>query len=140
MSPLQDPSWGQTCRVPPLDFEATSRLVARGQQEEGFAVSSLRSTLVLAFIVSRVVQAQLLSRFQLCVTPWTVVFQAPLFMGLSRQKYWSGSPFSPAGDLLSPGIKPMSPASPASAGRFFTIVLSGKPCQQSHLCSNSVLS
>ena len=28
--------------MPPLDFEATSPLVVRGQQEEGFAVSSLR--------------------------------------------------------------------------------------------------
>ena len=96
--------------------------------------------LVLAFIVSKVVHAQLLSRFRLFVTPWTVVLQSPLFMGLSRQKYWSGLPFSPAGDLLDPGIKPMSPPSPSSAGRFFTIVLPGKPYQQSHLCSNSVLS
>ena len=28
--------------MPPLDFEATSPLVVRGQQEEGFAISSLR--------------------------------------------------------------------------------------------------
>ena len=26
-------------------------------------------------------------------TPWTVAFQAPLFMGFSRQEYWSGLPF-----------------------------------------------
>ena len=37
------------------------------------------------------------SHVQLFVTPWTVVHQAPLSMGFSRQKYWSGLPF------LSPG-------------------------------------
>ena len=26
-------------------------------------------------------------------TPWTVAFQAPLFMGFSRREYWSGLPF-----------------------------------------------
>ena len=34
-----------------------------------------------------------LSRFsyvQLCVTPWTVVHQAPLPIGFSQQEYWSG--------------------------------------------------
>ena len=34
-------------------------------------------------------------------------------MGFFRQDYWSGSPFPPPGDLPNPGIKPMSPASPA---------------------------
>ena len=27
------------------------------------------------------------------VTPWTASSQAPLFMGFSRQEYWSGLPF-----------------------------------------------
>ena len=31
------------------------------------------------------------------MTPWTVVHQAPLFMGFSRQEYWSGLPFPPPG-------------------------------------------
>ena len=44
------------------------------------------------------------------MTPWTVAHQAPLFMGFSRQEYWSGLPFSSPGDLLNPGIKPRSPA------------------------------
>ena len=31
-------------------------------------------------------------------TPWTAAYQAPLSMGFSRQKYWSGVPFpSPNG-------------------------------------------
>ena len=65
----------------------------------------------------------MLSRFscvQLFVTLWTVVHQAPLSMGFSRQEYWSGFPCSPPGDLPNPGIEPESPTSPALAGGFFT--------------------
>ena len=35
---------------------------------------------------------------------------APLFMGFSRQEYWSGLPFPSPGDLTDPGIEPGSPA------------------------------
>ena len=42
--------------------------------------------------------------------PWTVTHQTPPSMGFSRQKYWSGLPFSSPGDLLDPRIKPRSPA------------------------------
>ena len=38
--------------------------------------------------------------------PWTVVRQAPLSMGFSRQEYWSGLPCSPPGDLPNPGSNP----------------------------------
>ena len=44
------------------------------------------------------------------VTPWTVACKAPLFMGFSRQEYWSGLRFSLPGNLPDPGIKPTSPA------------------------------
>ena len=54
------------------------------------------------------------------VTPWTVARQAPLFMGFSRQEYWSGMPCHLPGDLLNPGIEPKSLAASALAGRFFT--------------------
>ena len=47
-----------------------------------------------------------LSRVQLFETPWTVAPQAPLSMEFFRQKYWSGFPFPPPGDLADPGIKP----------------------------------
>ena len=63
----------------------------------------------------------------LTVTPWTVAHQAPLFMGFSRQEYWSGSSCPPPGDLPQPGIEPTSPASPAVAGGLFTTRPSGKP-------------
>ena len=43
-------------------------------------------------------------------TSWTVTHQAPLFMGFSRQEYWSGLPFHSTGDLSDPGIEPGSPA------------------------------
>ena len=51
---------------------------------------------------------------------WTIACQVPLSMGFSRQEYWSRLPFPPPGDLPNPRIKPASPGSPASAGRFFT--------------------
>ena len=47
--------------------------------------------------------------------------QAPLSMGFSSQEYWSGLSCPPPGDLPNSGIKPVSPMSPALAGRFFTI-------------------
>ena len=56
----------------------------------------------------------------LFATLWTVVCQAPLSMGFSRQEYWSGLPFPPPGDLSNPGIEPTSLTSPALAGGFFT--------------------
>ena len=68
------------------------------------------------------------SHVWLFVTPWTVVHQVPLFMGFSRQEYWSLSrweywsrlPFPSAGDLSNLGIEPICLTSPSLAGRFFT--------------------
>ena len=68
---------------------------------------------------------------QFLVTPWTVVHQAPLSMGFSRQEHWSGLPFTLPGDssqhkitlcLIFPntGIKAEPAVSPALASRFFT--------------------
>ena len=44
------------------------------------------------------------------MTQWTVAHQAPLSTGLSRPEQWSGLPFPSPGDLLDPGIEPVSPA------------------------------
>ena len=41
-------------------------------------------------------------------------------MGFSRQEYWSGLLCIPPGDLPNPRMEPMSLASPALAGGFFT--------------------
>ena len=43
-----------------------------------------------------------------CATLWTVARQAPLSMGFLRQKYLSGLPCPPSGDLPHPGIEPRS--------------------------------
>ena len=40
--------------------------------------------------------------------------------GIFQVEYWSGSPFPTPGDLSNPGIKPMSPVSPALVSRFVT--------------------
>ena len=48
---------------------------------------------------------------QLCLIllhPWTAAHHIPLFMGFSRQEYWSGLPFFSPGDLPHPGIEPGS--------------------------------
>ena len=55
---------------------------------------------------------------------WTVVHQAPLSMGFSRQEYWSGLPSPSSGNLPDPGIESKSPA---MAVRFFTTEPPGKP-------------
>ena len=67
------------------------------------------------------------SHVQLFATLWTVVCQAPLSMGFSRQEYWSGLPCPPLGDLLDPGIEPMSPASSASQADFLLLSPWGNP-------------
>ena len=56
----------------------------------------------------------------------TVAHQAPLFMGFSRQEYWSGLPLPPPGDLPDPEIEPASLVSAALAGRIFTTAPPGK--------------
>ena len=48
-------------------------------------------------------------------------WQAPLSLEFSRQEYWSRLPFPSSGDLPNPGVKSVSLASLALAGRFFTI-------------------
>ena len=55
---------------------------------------------------------------QLLATPWTVAHQAPPSTGFLRQEYWTG-PLLPPGDLLNPGIEPVSLWS-ALAGGFLT--------------------
>ena len=43
-------------------------------------------------------------------TSWIIACQAPLFMGFPTQEYWSELSFPSLGDLLNPGVKPVSPA------------------------------
>ena len=73
---------------------------------------------------------------RLLATPWTGALQAPLSMGFSRQEYWSGLSFPPPGDLPNPGIEPVSPVSPAWAGRLFTTEPPGKSMGWQRVCHN----
>ena len=45
-----------------------------------------------------------LSRVRLLATAWTVAYQAPPFMGFSRQEYWSGVPLPSPCEILVPFI------------------------------------
>ena len=54
--------------------------------------------------------AQLLSRIQLFVTPWTVACRAPLSMGFPRHEYCNKLLFPSPGDLPDPEMEPTSPA------------------------------
>ena len=67
------------------------------------------------------------SLIRLFTTLWTTACQAPLFIGFSRQEYWSGLPFLSPEDLPNPGIKPSFLMSPALAGMFFTTSATRKP-------------
>ena len=58
--------------------------------------------------------------FQARILKWVVIFY-------SRQIYWSGLPFATIGDLSDPEIEPMTLATPAWSGRFFTTALPGNP-------------
>ena len=82
---------------------------------------------ILDFYKAHCVHGQWLSHVQLFATTWIVARQAPLSIRFSRQEYWSGLPFPSPGDLPDPGIEPVSLASPAWAGVFFTSEPPGKP-------------
>ena len=56
-------------------------------------------------------------------------------MEFSRQEYWSGISCPPPGDLPNPGIKPLSPASPAMQADSFLLSHWGSPHPHPHkLC------
>ena len=67
---------------------------------------------------------KLLSPVQLYAVPWTVAYQGPPSMEFSRQKYWSGLPFTFPGDLPDSGIETRSSTFQADA---LPSELSGKP-------------
>ena len=76
------------------------------------------------------IHVYLLSHFslvQLFATLWTAAHQAPMFMGFSRQEYWSGLSCSPPGDLPDQGIKPGSPVAPELLADFLPLSHWGSP-------------
>ena len=83
-------------------------------------------------VTEQELHAKLLHSFLLFATLWAATYQAPLFMGFSRQECWSGWPCPPPGNLPDPGIELVSPA---LAGRFiitgtkgYVILLKVVPC------------
>ena len=90
---------------------------------------------VLVLHIERKIEVCVLDA-QSCPTlwgPWTVICQAPLSMGFSRQEYWSGLSFPPPRDLPSSGIKPTSPVSPALQADSLPTERSRKPISYSYL-------
>ena len=64
--------------------------------------------------------AQSWSLVWLSATPCSVACKASFVHGIFQAEYWGRLPSRPLGDLLNPGIEPVSPASPALAEGFFT--------------------
>ena len=79
-----------------LGQEHLRHMRGRGSQL-GQALKAIPSSLVFVLVT------------QSCLTlcdPLTVVCQAPLSMGFSRQEYWSSLPYPSTGDLPDPGTEP----------------------------------
>ena len=68
--------------------------------------------------------------------PWTVARQAPLSPGFPRHEYGTGLPFSSAGDLPNPGIKPRSPTLQAD---FLPHEPPGKPIKKDRIHTHIVV-
>ena len=66
-----------------------------------------------------------ISCVRLCATPQTTAHQAPLFMGFSRQEYWSGLPFPFPEDLPNPCIEPRQ--------MFYPLLQTPSPLQETGL-------
>ena len=100
-------------KIPQLDFPSGPVVMTLCFQCRGYSfkvwslVGELRSHM-------RVCVLSCFSHVWLFVTPRTVVCQAFLSMGFSRQGYWSGLPCPPPEDLSDPGVKPLFPVSPVS--------------------------
>ena len=58
----------------------------------------------------------------------TINHQVPLFLGLSRQEYWSGLPYPSPEDPPDPETEPMSLMFPAPAGRIFITSVTWVSC------------
>ena len=90
-------------------------------QKQSFPPVLSQGTCIFHFLCSVCAVLSHLSGVQFFATPWTVTYQAPLSIGLSRQEYWHELLCPPPGDLPGPGNEPRSLMSPALAGGFFTI-------------------
>ena len=128
-------SKGHTCSPEPTQIIQPSQSYAYTSISSCENPNKGSACLLLSPLLSpTLLPSQSVSHIRFFGTLWTVVHQAPLSMGFSRQEYWSGSPCSPLGDLPDPGIEPTSLGAPALAGRFFTTEPPGKPNKGSGPC------
>ena len=114
--------WILTFLATPSHYSLGKNLLSthRLQGMETWDVPSMGLQLALLPLCVRACMLHRFSRVRLSATPWTAAHQAPLFLGFSRQEYWTGLPCPPPGDLPDPGNKPEALTSPALAGGFFT--------------------
>ena len=95
-----------------LHFHFHTPYLGWGSQKIGIIIEiticSLVPILLLFVLTAR--ESVSLSVVSDSVTLWTVVHQALLSLGFSRQQCWNGLPCLPAGNLPDPGIEPRSPA------------------------------
>ena len=100
------------------------RLCSQMHQPERSAVITDTETLGVWVLATQRCCCLIAKPYLTLVTPQTAAHQAPLFMGFSRQEYWSQLPSPSPGALPNPGIEPMSRA---LTGKFFTTGPPGKP-------------
>ena len=75
-------------------------------QESNPGLSHCRQ--ILYYLSHQLLLLSRFSRVRLYVTPLTASYQAPLSLGFSRQKHWSGLPCPLPGDFPNTGIKSRS--------------------------------
>ena len=91
-----------------------------------FNILNCQSFFFLIYFGHSINMLSCLSHVWLFAVLCTVAHQAPLSIRFSRQKYWSGLPCPPSGDLPDPGIEPVSLVYPALPVGSFPTEPSGK--------------
>ena len=79
--------------------------ILQGEKSSGVWLQKMQTYLILLKWTLES-ESEVAQSVQLFVTPWTVVYHAPL----SKKEYWSGLQFSSPRDFPGPEIKPRSPA------------------------------
>ena len=69
------------------------------------------------------------SPISLFATLWTIAGEVPLFIGFSRQEYWSEVPCPPPGALPDLEIEPLSPVAPELQADSLLLSHWGSPSQ-----------
>ena len=83
-----------------------------GSRVEGLSLQLRQRVCVCVCVCARACALNHFSCVQLFASLWTVVHQAPLSMGFSRQEYRSRLPCPPPGDIPNLGMELMSLISP----------------------------